>query len=311
VDELWQRYRTFWVPVLYGVGALLAGLIVVNIVTADPDAGRSQNEARAATIGRFTAPSDGQIRDTKATIEVLKKETARKAALVDQRHGDGDDVAPAFVKQALRAAILRGSEPADVLRFDGDAAAKDQASALYAQLVADRVALLQTQDPNVAFSRLRADVVQALEVRMNRADVDVATPAEGFGVASIASVERAELPRRLANLALIATVLDLAIREGVRSVDGVAILPPDVHGAVQGPDAFLAEWPVKIDLTGTPEALTAILNLLTDPARPTPLGTCSWKQTAKKDGLVKAEFRVYSIRVRADAVLGLESEGGE
>ena len=76
--------------------------------------------------------------------------------------------------------------------------------------------MLRTQDPNVAFSRIKADVVQTLSVRANRADVDVGTSAEEFGLGSIASVDRAELPRRLANLALIATVLDVAIRENVR-----------------------------------------------------------------------------------------------
>ena len=62
MDELWQRYRAFWLPVLYGVGAFLAGLIVVHIVTPDPEAGQSQNAARVRTISNFTAPTAPQMR---------------------------------------------------------------------------------------------------------------------------------------------------------------------------------------------------------------------------------------------------------
>jgi hypothetical protein len=311
VDELWQRYRTFWVPVLYGVGAFLAGLIVVHVITSDPEAGVSQNGAKVRQIKNFIAPTPGQLKGARDNSKTLKDAVEAKARLLDQRHGDGEDFTEAFVRQALRAAILRGAAPAELERFDGDANARDQASVRYEKLVADSVDRLRNQDPNVAFSRLRADVAGELSIRANRADVDVASGAEEFGLSSVTSVERSELPRRLANLALIATVLDAAIREGVRSIDGVSILAPEIRLTTQAADSFLAEWPVKVDLTGTPESLTAILNLLTDPARPTPLGTCSWKQTQKKDGLVKAEMRLYSIRVRPAVSLGLDSEGGE
>ena len=311
MDELWQRYRAFWIPVLYGVGAFLAGLIVVHIMTDDPEAGRTQNEGLAKTIAKRVAPSPGQIRGAKDNAETLAKRTEAWAKRLDQRHGEAEDPTEAYVMQALRAAILRGAAPVDEARFDGDKTAATQATATYDQLLRDRMQMLKAQDPNVAFSRIKADVVQTLALRANRADVDVGQNAEEFGLASIASVERAELPRRLANLALIATVLDVAIREGVRSIDSVQILPPLVRVLAQGPETFLSEWPVKIDLTGTPEQLMAVLNVLTDPERPTPLGTCSWKQTQKKDGFVKAEFTVYSIRVKPEAPLGLESEGGE
>lgn len=309
VDELWQRYRTFWVPVLYGVGAFLAGLIVVNIVTADPDAGRSQNETRVRFIKQFVAPSPGQLDGARTNRDLLTKEVARKAALVDQRHGEAEDLIEAFVSQALRAAHLRGSLPADAARFDDDVAAKDQATARYEQRRADFVQILRSQDPNVGFSRVRADVVTELGVRANRADVDVAPQADDFGLSAVTAVDRAELPRRLANLALIATILDVAIREGVRSIDAVQILQPEVRFAAQGPDAFVSEWPVMVTVTGTPDAIRAILNVLTDPARPTPLGSCSLKQTNKRDGLLRAELRAYSIRVRGEVPLGLENEG--
>jgi len=311
VDELWQRYRTFWIPVLYGVGAFLAGLIVVHIFSDDPDAGRSQNEARVIGISKRVAPSAAQIKGAKENVATLTGRMEAWAKRVDQRHGESADPMEAYVMQALRGAVLRGTAPVDEARFDGDKSAAAQATASYDQLLRDRTQMLRTQDPNVAFSRIKADVVQTLSVRANRADVDVGTNAEEFGLGSIASVDRADLPRRLANLAIIATVLDVAIRENVRSIDSVTILPPLVRVLAQGPETFLSEWPVKIDLTGTPEALMAVLNVLTDPERPTPLGTCSWKQTQKKDGLVKAEFTVYSIRVMPNAPLGLESEGGE
>jgi hypothetical protein len=309
VDELWQRYRTFWVPVLYGVGAFLAGLIVVHIVTSDPEVGVSQNESKVRVIKGFTAPSETQIKGAKKNIEALKAQLDAKARVLDQRHGDGDDPIDAFTKQALRAALLRGSEPADPERFDGDATAASQASARYTQMLADSVSRLRNQDPNVAFSRLRADVVGELSIRANRADVDVGAGGEEFGLSSsvIASVDRAELPRRLANLALIATVLDVAIREGVRSIDTVVIENPETH-AVQTGDQFVAEWPVKVTVTGTPDALSAILNLLTDPAKPTALGSCSWKQAdrTKKNGLVRAEMKLYSVQVRPDVKINLE-----
>jgi hypothetical protein len=311
VDELWQRYRSFWVPVLYGVGAFLFGLIVVHIMTDDPEAGRAQNEAKAQMITKRVAPSPGQIKGARDNSETLMKRVESWARRVDQRHGEADDALEAYSKQALRASILRGALPADEARFDGDKAAAAQASGAYETLLRDGLDRLRTQDPNVAFSRIKADVVQTLAIRANRADVDVGANADEFGLSSVASVERADLPRRMANLALIATIVDVAIRENVRSIDGVSILPPLVRVMAQGPDVFLLEWPVKIELTGTPEALMAVLNVLTDPERPTPLGPCSWKQTQKKDGMVKAEFTAYSVRVKPDAPLGLESEGGE
>lgn len=307
MDELWQRYRTFWVPVLYGVGAFLAGLIVVNAVTADPEAGRSQNDARVRNIKSFVAPSPTQVEGARRNRDALAKEVARKASLLDQRRG-AEDAVEAYLTQALVAAHLRGSDPADVRRFDDDPVARDQAASRFGQRKADFLRVLRDQDPNVGFSRVRADVDAELSLRANRGDIDIAPQAEGFGLASVTTVDRAELPRRLANLALIAQVIDIAIREGVRSIDAVTILPPENRGTVQGPNEFLAEWPVKVDFTGTPEAVRAVLNVLTDPARPTPLGSCSLKQVNKRDGLVRAELRAYSIRVRADVAPSLEVE---
>jgi hypothetical protein len=69
---------------------------------------------------------------------------------------------------------------------------------------------------------------------------------------------------------------------------------------------------VKVDVTGPPAAVVAVLNTLTDPERPTPIGSTTFKRAGQsKDGLVRAEFKVYSVRVTPDATLGLEAEGAE
>jgi hypothetical protein len=309
VDELWQRYRAFWTPVLWGVGVFLVGLVVVHSVTKDPEEGRTANEQRAARLKSASQPTSAQTGALEASKEALVKRAEDWARKLDQRHGDDPDVVKAAVSQALRAAVARGRVPADPAAFDGDEAAAAQATAQYQALLAERLEQLQTQDPNVSFSRLQADVTQELAARANRADVDVAD--DQFGFAQITSVDRSELARRLLNLALVATVVDAAIREGVRSVDSVLLMPTETRSLSMGSDPFLQEWPVKVDLTGTPQALAQVLNVLTDPARPTALGATSWKQTGKKDGNVKAEMKLYSLRVRLDAPLGLETEAGE
>jgi hypothetical protein len=307
MDELWQRYRAFWTPVLWGIGAFLAGLIVVHILTNDPETGVKGNENKANALKRQVAPNATQIRVAKETTVELENRMASFAKLLDQRHGDAEDAITAYAQQALTAAILRGRHPADPASFEGDTAQAALANTRYEELLTARLKALQSQDPNVSFSRLKADVVQELAIRANRADVDV--DAEEFGL-SIASVDRTSLPRYLANLALLATVIDVAIREGVRSIDAVVLMPTEVRGSIETTEPFLQEWPIKVDVTGPPETLAAILDLLTDPRRPTALGSTSWKQVAKKEGLVKGEFKIYSVRVRPGASLGLEKEEG-
>ena len=309
MDELWQRYKGFWTPVLWGVGIFLAGLIVVHMMTADPELGQKANDDAVKRIKDRIAPQAKQIQALRDSTGVLQKRMDDWAKRLDQRHGDDADVLTAAVSQMLKAAICRGHFPADPAAFDGDESAASQATALYEARLKEHLSLLKSQDPNVSFSRLRADVTGELSVRANRADVDVA--ADEFGMSAVTSVDRADLPRRLLNLALIATVVDVAIREGIRSLDAVTILPSEVRELNQGPEPFLQEWPVKIDMTATPDALTEILNVLTDPARPTALGYVSWRQTGKKDGFVKAEIKAYSLRVRPETPLGLETEEGQ
>jgi hypothetical protein len=308
VDELWQRFRTFWTPVLWGIGAFLAGLILVHILTPDPKVGETRNATKASSIKKRTAPTAPQITATKKNADALEARVGTFAGRVDQRRGDGKDpeekdLLRAAVSEALGAAILRGrGDPAD---FEGDAAAAAEAKARFDRAVEDSLGLLRTQDPNVGYSRLQAEVVQELAVRANRADVDV--DAEEFGLSSVTSIDRAELPRRLLNLALIARVVDVAVRNGVRSVDSVAIQTPDT--ALQAAsDDFLSLWPVEVGLTGDPVSLQAVLAELTDPERPTAFGTSVMKAVGKKSDLVKATMRLYSVRVRQGTPLRLETE---
>ena len=42
MDELWQRYRTFWTPVLIGLGVFLVGVIAVHVISDDPDKAKAR-----------------------------------------------------------------------------------------------------------------------------------------------------------------------------------------------------------------------------------------------------------------------------
>jgi hypothetical protein len=308
VDELWQRYRAFWTPVLWGVGVFLAGLIVVSILTDDPEAGISQNQTLYNRVKNKTVPVKSQLTAVTDSSKALKSRVDDFAARLDQRHGESEDADAASVAQMLRAAVARGSVPADAAAFDGDEAAAAQASDRYRQLYADRMILIKTADPNVSFSRLQADVTQELQVRANRADVDLGDTATDLGLSSVTSVDRASLQRRLANLALCAVVLDVAIRERARSIDAVTLEAPETSGISQHYESFMTLWPVTVSMTASPHALRSILNVLTDPARPTAVGRIFAAQTGKRDGMVKAELKLYSVRIKADAALGLENE---
>lgn len=310
MDELWQRYRAFWTPVLWGVGVFLAGLIVVFVLTDDPDAGQKANQNLIASIGRKTAPTSAQISTTKANAEIYDGRVKQWAPLLDQRNGEADPL-KAGVHQALVAAFLRGTEPADPARFDGDTAAAAQANATFQELEGPILASLQQQDPNVSFSRFKAYVVQELALRANRADVDVGPGAEEFGLASIASVNRAELPWRVTNLALIATLSDIAIREGTQTIESIVIQPPEVRGSSTGPEPYVSEWPVSFSVKATPECLAALVDVVTDPKHPRALGRSTIEQSAtKSEGYVRGDLKVYSLLVRPEVSLGLESEAG-
>jgi hypothetical protein len=296
VDELWQRFRTFWTPVLWGLGVFLAGLIVVHVLTPDPESGRRRNENLARDLKGRAAASSGQIGAASENADALGDRALALASRLDQRRGEGrdpeeKDLVRAAVTEAIGAAFLRGG---GLDGFDGDASAAAEAKARADRAIEESLALLRTQDPNVGYSRLQDEVVSELATRANRADVDV--EAEEFGLSSITSVDRASLPQRLLNLALLARVVDEAIRAGVRSIDRVA-LPPILGGE----DPVVSEWEVEVAMTGEPAALARVLDAVTDPARPVVLGNSQWKSVGRKSDLVQATMRLASVRVRVSA----------
>ena len=56
MDELWQRYRSFWRPVLFGLGVFLLGLIVVHIITPSPEEAADEAAGAANQLKAADAP---------------------------------------------------------------------------------------------------------------------------------------------------------------------------------------------------------------------------------------------------------------
>ena len=55
MDELWQRYRSFWIPVLIGLGVFLIGLIAVHVISDDPEVEgkRARDEFKQVGRGKY------------------------------------------------------------------------------------------------------------------------------------------------------------------------------------------------------------------------------------------------------------------
>jgi hypothetical protein len=303
MDELWQRYRSFWRPVLFGLGVFLLGLIVVHVITPNPEDAANEAASAANQLKNLTLPKDGVGTTLRANGEAFRDATQRLAQAFDP--GSGGDPVQHYVRQALIAAYARGGVgPA---AFDGDAAAAAQAMRDAERLAVERTTLFKTGNANVAFSSLLSDVWNVLRTRANRADMDL--EAELLGFAAVSSVPRGELERRLANLALVARVVDVAIRHGAKSVDNVLFENP--RGA--GPDAFLQEWPVKITLTADAPCVEAVLDLLTDPKSPTALSTLEARQPQRAKaptGLVELTLTVDCLAVKPAAPLDLDAQEG-
>lgn len=303
MDELWQRYRSFWRPVLFGLGVFLLGLIVVHIITPSPEEAADEAAGAANQLKALTLPKDGVGTTLRANGEAFKESTARMAQALDPT--GGGDAVQHYVKQALVAAYARGGGGAEA--FEGDAAAAAQAMKDAERLAVERTTLFRTGNPNVAFSSLLSDVWNVLRTRANRADMDL--EADLLGFAAVSSVPRGELERRLANLALVARVVDVAIRHGARSVDNVLFENP--RGT--GPEAFLQEWPVKITFTASAPCVEAVLDLLTDPKNPTPLSTLVAQQPPRAKsptGLVEVTVTVDCLAVKPAAPLDLDAQEG-
>lgn len=320
MDELWQRYRSFWIPVLIGLGVFLVGLIVVHIITDDPDAWGAKASSEARTLRKKVEPSGQKIKAIQYNEEELSNRVTDWAGRLDQ--GNMGETIEVVVTAALQASILRGVDPA-VLRdavanpetpasrvvlepFDGDGVAASKAVARYEEVRQDRLNILRAGDANVGFSRLLSDIWSEFRVRANRADVELGTDILGFG--GVTSVPRSVLAQRLLNLGLVSQIVDLAIRSGVRSISEVRL---EQKQNPLGDDVFLRQWPFTITVQGDMASIRPILSFLTDPAHPIPLTQLLLTQpprTSPLEGQVQLQAKVASVLVRPDASLGLDME---
>jgi len=320
MDELWQRYRTFWTPLLIGLGVFLVGLIVVHVMTDDPHSLQVAVEGESNRLSKKVEPTKKQLKNVPANAKVLGTRVAAWADRFDA--GKSDQILAAAVGSALDAAILRGVAPsalaaavaqpdapasAEALaRFDDDAVAAGRALARFQAIQQDRLGLLQSGDPNVGFARLLSDIGSELRIRANRADVDLRADMLGFG--SVVSVSRAGLLQRLLNLALVAEVVDLGIRSGLRSVDEIRF---DKRSANAVGEAFLRQWPVTITVQGDAASLEPILGYLTDPTRAVPLTQALLTQPPRGsplEGIVQLTVTAASVVVRPEVGLELDQE---
>lgn len=304
MDELWQRYGSFWRPVLFGLGILLLGLVAVHVITPSPEEAEAQALSAESSVKTLVLPRDGVGTTLRANAEQFDASVRTMAAALDPASAGGDRI-QAWVRMALVAAYARGGVGASA--FEGDAKAAEQALKDAERLAVDRTTLFRTGNPNVAFSSLLSDVWNVLRTRANRADMDL--EAELLGFASVTSVPREELERRLANLALVARIADVAIRNGATSIDSVTFDNP----RSTGPDAFLQEWPVKIVMTAPAPCVEAVLDLLTDPRQPTPITGLVAQQPSRAKaatGLVEVTLTLESVAVRPEASLDLDAQEG-
>lgn len=323
MDELWQRYRTFWTPVLIGLGVFLVGVIVVHVMSDDPEEAKREVRSNRKRLQAMKAPEPSKARVLRERGDTLREDLLGNergpgwAERIDQVGGDSKNTVAIAAEQALRAAIVRGapeaiaSKPKDLAdRFDGDAVAAEKAYRRFRQLVEQHTEMLRSGDPNVAFSRLLSDVWSELRIRANRADVEFDTQAEQLGFGGIASVDRATLPPRVLNLALAARLADVAIREGVESIKGI-----DIDSVIEpgNPGDFISLWPIEFTITGDMAAVKQMLDMLTDPADPVPLETTRLAQVRQRGGqsaggLVQFSVKASSALVRPDADLQLDVE---
>ncbi len=325
MDELWQRYRTFWTPVLIGLGVFLVGVIVVHIMSDDPEVGKRRLRGSAKKLKGMQMPSQQKAMTLQRRGEALRDDVVGPegsahggwAARLDQAGGDRKNLVAIAAEQALRAAILRGApeeeaRSASILkaRFDGDEVAAEKAYRRFKRLVAQHSETLRSGDPNVAGSRLLSDVWSELRIRANRADVEFDPQAEQLGFGAITSIDRATLPARVLNLALVARLADIAIREEVESITSIQIKPTIEPG---NPNDFISLWSVGFTTVGDMGAVKRILDHLTDPKNPVPLETTKLTQARKRgqksaNGLVNFSVQASSVIVRPEVDLNLDVE---
>lgn len=317
MDELWQRYRTFWTPILIGLGVFLVGVIAVHVVTDDPDELEARVRSEERALARMEVPDRNALRRGRERLEKIQTNVKDWSARLNQTPGTTIEVVVNAADDALRASILRGASRAEAQqaaavapRFDDDVVAADLAVKRYRKAVQTHAALLQGGDPNVAFSQLLDDVWSELRVRANRADVELDADQLGFG--GITSVTRATLPGRVLNLALVARIVDAAIRHGVNSVTGVRMSTSLDPGSTQD---LIREWPVSITMVGDMSAMKRVLDLVTDSRHPMPIAESTTltqprrSREGARSGLVELNLGISSVLIQPEAPLDLESEG--
>ena len=314
MDELWQRYRTFWTPVLIGIGVFLVGLIAVHIITKNPEDEAKKLQKEQSRLSKLQRPAPGMIdrlRDQTAAFEGNVKSWSER---LDTSASGGKRLLEAAVDRTLRAAILRGAPDSEAKRpetlahrFDDDVVAAGQAIRKFKALRDQHVELLKSGDPNVAFSSLNSEAWQEMRIRANRADMEIAS---GLGFESVASVSRATLPGRALTQAVVTEAMDLAIRYGMHAVDQVR---PDPNLKPRQGNAFYTEWPVSMSMVGPYGAVLKLIDHVTQRDHPLPLLAASIEQPGRKadklpDGIVECNLTIAASVVRADASLGLERE---
>lgn len=317
MDELWQRYRLFWTPVLIGFGAFLVGLIAVHVASDDPKVARGGVTRATSKVKNMKQPDARKATVLKARGESLREQARDWAKRVDQASGQAGEETTAAAEQALRAAILRGASEQEAsnpqllrARFDDDAVAADKAYKRFVHLAETHATALRSGDPNVAGMQLLSDVWNELRVRANRANVEVGPAAVQLGFGSIGSVSRATLTARVLNLALVARIVDIAIRNDVKRIDQVSI-PNQVDPG--DPLEFLLLWPVEVVLIADMAAVKDVIKGVTDPAHPVPLEGARLLQPRKgvgagQRGLVQFSIKASSAIVRPDVSLNLDQE---
>ena len=320
MDELWQRYRSFWTPVLIGLGVFLVGLIAVHVMSDDPEAASANLQSAGGNLGRMTEPTRAQTKNWPQNVEAYRTRVEDFAARLDQ--AKGQDPYEYAVDTSLQAALLRGCDPdqmrkaiaqpgagsseACLYAFEDDAVQAGRALARYETIRLDRLTLLRTGDPNVGFCRLLNDVTSELGMRANRADIEIRPDVLGYE--GVTSVTRASLPQRLLNLALVSQIVDLGIRTQIRSIEEVRF---DQRVAVESGVTFLRQYPVTFTLRGDMASLRPILSLLTDPAKPVALTHLALTQPPRGsplEGIVQLNATAASVVVRPEASLELDKE---
>ena len=109
MDELWQRYRTFFTPVLIGLGVFLVGLIAVYVITDDPEAKVRALDKAEKNLRSLVVPSRGQIAAQKELAEVYGKRVKDWARRLNQTSDGDGDLYDTAATQILRATLLRGA----------------------------------------------------------------------------------------------------------------------------------------------------------------------------------------------------------